>query len=501
MMEAASLWQRAATQATQTRDWPALQHIARQWTVAQPDSVQAWQTLSRSHFEQLQFNDAVLAFNKVLQLEPDSVLHQVSAARLATAAQQYQQARVQLLAALTHPSLNTSEVLTAGDARAAVVADIQYALARVYHLTGELAEAEVCCRRSISLRPGFPPAYALLAALREGELTDTDITQIQSLLQHPQLHAEYRAMLGFALGDALDRRADYDAAFSAWTAANRVNQHIYQQEGIVYQREQQEAEYQLLDKLFAEPPHFNYQAGVVTPIFVVGMPRSGTTLAESILASHSQVSGAGELPGLCEIYDELMTAARHQGIYAASDLLQQNAVVWRKQYLAALPSSGRAYVVDKQPLNFRAVGLIRVLFPESPIVYTQRTALDIGFSIYRHNFTKNWPCAHRLEDIAHYLHEHARIMALWLQRYSSQIHVLDHAALVQNPQQEIQRLLNYTGLAPEEACLRPHQTQRSIATFSAVQVRKPVSAAYSGRAAHYLRWLRPLLALEVPEQA
>lgn len=481
-------WQFAAALATQVRDWPVLQDIARRWTTAHPMAVDAWQNLSRAYFEQSQFLPAIAAFDSVMKLEPGKLIHQVSAARLATAAHQYSRAR-SLLENVLQQAPDAPEVL--------------YALARVYHLSGELELAERLCRRSIVAQPGYPPAYTMLGLLREGRLEDSDIRAIEQMLAHPSLHPEYKAMLGFTLGDALDRRGDYAGAFAAWQAANLINLSIARQESIVYDRAFQEAEVAVLDELFSYKEAVSVQlfaddtamsavesASYPTPIFVVGMPRSGTTLAESVLASHSQVTGAGELPSLCAIHDELITVARQQGINAARDMLLNNAVNWRARYLEALPAHGEAaYIVDKQPLNFRSVGLIRVLFPDSPIIYTQRAALDVGFSIYRNNFTKHWPCAHRLADIAHYLGVHARIMSLWQQRFPGLLHVLDHAAMVRDPAREIRALLAFAGLDFEDACLTPHQTQRPIATFSAVQVRRPVSAAYTGRAAHYLPWL------------
>jgi hypothetical protein len=118
--------------------------------------------------------------------------------------------------------------------------------------------------------------------------------------------------------------------------------------------------------------------------------------------------------------------------------------------------------------------------------------MDVGFSIFRHKFSKNWPCAHSLSDIGHYYAAHVQIFALWLQYYADAMHVVDHSSLVENPQCEIHRLLSFVGLDSESACFTPHKTKRPIATFSSVQVRQPLSSAYSNRSALYASALAPL---------
>ncbi|MBT8146113.1 MAG: sulfotransferase, partial [Gammaproteobacteria bacterium] len=369
-------------------------------------------------------------------------------------------------------------------------------LCRVHHMTGELDAAEDCCRRAIAARPGFATAYVELGTLREGRLDDTEIQAVEKMFKDESVHPEYRVMLGFTLGDALDRKGDLERAFNAWDEANNINRKISQQEGFVYQREIVEREPELLARIFANSAELNpdpLSTDSPRPIFVVGMPRSGTTLIESILASHSEVYGAGELPTLYDIHEELMAVARNQGIETARAMARQQASNWRERYLAALPVIGDATsIVDKQPLNYRSVGLIRLLFPDSPIIYTQRPPLDIGLSVYRHKFSKSWPCAHSLRDIGHYYGVHARIFDMWRKRHPETVLMVDHGDLIRDPQAGIERLLSFAGLPSEAACYRPHQTKRPIATFSSVQVRQPMSAAFTGRAQRYAEQLAPL---------
>lgn len=474
-------WQVGAALAAQIHNWSELLRIASAWTAFHPNNLDAWQALSRAHFEESRFREAIEAFESVLRLAPNNPSHLVSAARLHIAAANYDSAR---------------RYLSAAQELAPENGELLYTLSRLHHMTGELGVAEEFCRLAIAALPRFAPAYVTLGTLREGRLQDQDIERILQLFNEPSIHPEYRAMLGFTLGDAFDRKRDYDSAFGFWDSANLLNSKISEREGIHYKPEQFEQECELLEALFAEPvvlPHSPSESTQPRPIFIVGMPRTGTTLIESILASHSTVYGAGELPALYDIHEELMPVARSLGIAPAREMIRTQAQAWRNRYLAALPPLGGAEkLVDKQPLNFRSVGLIKLLFPESPIIYTRRAAMDVGFSIYRHKFSKNWPCAHNLRDIGHYYGVHVRICELWQRLYPGAMYVADHANLVGDKEAEIRRLLAFADLDFEPACLMPHKTKRPIATFSSVQVQQPVSAMYCNRAAPYVSHLMPL---------
>lgn len=475
------VWRMAAALASDIRDWCELLRIGRDWSRAHPDSQEAWQALSRAHFEESRFSEAIAAYTQLLELAPGNPSYLIGAARLAIAARQYEQARNYLEAA---QKIRPDS------------AELHYTQGRLYHLTGELDAAEELYRQVIDASPTFAAAYVELGTLHEGRLADADLQAVRNLFVNPQVHPEYRVMLGYTLGDALDRRNECAQAFAAWEKANDINQGISEQEGIIYQPELIENEPELLTRLFAEPLKHSdgpSDGDNPRPIFVVGMPRSGTTLVESILASHSDVYGAGELPALYDIHEELMTVLRNEGLEAARELLRVETVTWRQRYLAALPHTGQeTSVVDKQPLNYRSIGLIRLLFPDSPIVCTQRSPMDVGLSVYRHKFSKHWPCAHNLKDIGHFYGVHVRVVDLWKKRYPDAIHCLDHGCLVNDPQSEISRLMAFTGLSPQPACFQPHQTKRAIATFSSVQVRQPLSADFTGRSRLYASQLKPL---------
>ena len=474
-------WQVAAALAAQVRDWSELLRIAHTWTTFHPHAIDAWQALSRAHFEQSRFSEAISAFDPVLKLESKNPLHLVSAARLEIAAAHYEAAR-RLLDEANELAPESGELL--------------YTLSRLHHMTGELSLAEDFCRRAIGVLPRFAPAYVSLGTLCEGRLEETEINAALQLFNDATVHPEYRVMLGFTLGDAFDHKGEYERAFNFWESANRLNSLISEREGIVYEAERVERECELIKALFAEPielPVHPQALGEPEPIFIVGMPRSGTTLIESILASHSIVYGAGELPTLYDIHEELMVVLRNSGVIAAREMICTHAHAWRNRYFAALPQlAGATKVVDKQPLNFRSVGLIRLLFPNSPIIYTRREPMDVGLSIFRHKFSKNWPCAHSLRDIGHYYRVHEKLCESWREKYPQAMHVVDHAELVKNLDFEIRQLLKIANLDFETACLTPHKTKRPIATFSSVQVKKPVSNRYSNRFVNYSSHLEPL---------
>ncbi|HRX37970.1 MAG TPA: sulfotransferase [Parvularculaceae bacterium] len=469
----------AAALATEERDWPFLVRMARLWTEAIPASPEGWSQLARGYLEDSAFSPALEAAARAADLAPTDLSRLVAAARIALAGQRYDAAR---------------GYLDRARALAPESSDVLFAQARLHHLLGELAQAETACRRVIAAAPAYAPAYAELSALREGALSDAEMAAVERLLADKTLHADYRAMLCFALADALDKQGAPEKAMAHYEAGNAVNLEIAARENLAYDAQAQEENIRLLKDVFSVPIKIDAGAlgpASVRPIFIVAMPRSGTTLLESIIAAHSKAHGAGELPMLPRLHRELMDCAREKGANSARALLKSSAPAWRARYFEALPPFGDAEaVVDKQPINFQSLGLIRALFPEAVILHIERAPIDCGFSIYRHNFSKNWPCAHRLSDIAHYYALYRRIVEFWRNAGAAPDLDLRHETLARAPEREVPRILEACRLPFEEACLSPHAQQRPIATFSGVQARQPISARYASRYEAYA----PLLA-------
>ncbi|MEQ1931842.1 MAG: sulfotransferase [Parvularculaceae bacterium] len=313
------------------------------------------------------------------------------------------------------------------------------------------------------------------------------------------MRPDARATAAYALGDAAHRRGMRADAFGAWARANEHKTSILKGSlAGVYDPAKQERFTRLLTDVFARDPlggrHAAAPAGEPTPIFIIGMPRSGTTLLENALAAHPMVAGGGELPALPYILDEIMAVYEAPGARSRS-LDEETRSGSREMYfrqikefrLDALP-----FLTDKQPTNFLSVGLIRVLFPQARIIHIRRKPLDTGFSIYRRNFSKRWPFAFGQRDIAHYYGQYARLMDHWRRNYPDAVAFVQYEELVEDFEGELRRLIDWCGLPWDQNCVDYQNSERNVITFSAVQVRKGASKAHSGSAEPYTEYLQPM---------
>lgn len=367
--------------------------------------------------------------------------------------------------------------LAAAELQAALAADpgcrdARLNLGQLHERAGRRAEARDAYAAVLSAEPGHALALARLAGVLP---PDAAIVQrLQAALALPGRTAEERADLGFALGRALDAAGQWDAAFDAIAAAHADDGCA---RPAVYDRAAHAA---WVDRTLATPrPPPGPPAGLRL-VFVCGLFRSGSTLAERVLAAHPRVTAGGELDWLPVL------ARRHRGALAPV----------REGYLQALrarfPQAG--LVVDKRPDNVLLVGLVQALFGGAKVVLTRRDARDNALSIWFTHLGPAMPWARELADIAHWMQQHERLVAHWQRQFADAVHVLDYERLVRAPRQEVAQLLDFVGLPWHEGCLAPHAQAGVVDTPSTWQVREPLHTRAVGRSRPYARRLAPWFA-------
>jgi hypothetical protein len=346
---------------------------------------------------------------------------------------------------------------------------------------GEAEAARAVYRRMRTVDPANARALARLAAIAPPEGPDGPaITALRGALAAPGLGWDDKAELGFALGQALDAAEAYDAAFAAFDAANHASR-MSAPGGSHYDAAATE---QLIDRIvaaFPAPPPRRETAGD-PPLFICGLFRSGSTLVEQILASHSQVTAGGELEILPALAAQLQPYPESVAT-AGADAVRSWAQAYLDELRAVHPETG--LVTDKRQDNFLHIGLIKTIFPDARIVHTVRAPLDNLLSVYFQHFQHNLPYATRLADIVHWRGQYERLMAHWRALFPDDIVDVHYEELVAEPRATVERLLAFWGLAWEEDCLSFHASQRVVKTASVWQVRRPLYRGSVGRWRHY----------------
>lgn len=358
---------------------------------------------------------------------------------------------------------------------------------------GRREKARAHYARALAIEPDNILALARLAGVSQSpDARDAVISQLRVALDRPDASAADRADLGFALGRLLDERGEYDLAFAAYRAANQAS---FASLGPGAARYNPRAHEQLVDRIisiFARPVSHVREGADNAPLFICGMFRSGSSLTEQILASHSGVTPGGEL----ELVPTLIRSLVQPYPDAAAKLDAKGKERLRLAYLEGLggvADQGKL-VTDKRPDNFLHIGLIKTFFPDAKIIYTRRNPLDNILSLYFLHLNPEMAHALDLLDSAHWYQQHQRLMAHWNRLYPGDIFEMDYDRLVGNPRESITALLEFCGLELEDSCLSFHATKRSVKTASVWQVREPLYQRASGRWRNYERHLQGLRA-------
>ena len=463
-----------AAAAMHQRKWGILLRIATQWNNVAPDDPAAINHMALAYFERNEFELAKDTYKKLLNAHPDDPRILTTYARSCLACFDYK---------------NTLAALEKAQSLTAPTAEMLYTLSRARMFMGDLKGAEQACLKAISADPAFALAYSHLATLRRGAVEPPFVEKMRILLDDVSVADEQRASLNFALGQISERETAFEEAMRYFDAGNAISHTLLEKDGAAYDSEGTESLSTREKNILKALPEWDApRPEWVTPIFIVGMPRSGTTLVESIIASHSEAFGAGESDAMPRIHASLLNSDED------SDLDEESLLQWRKDYLEAIRKrSEKPFVVDKQPLNFRSVGLLKKLFPESIIIHIRRNPVDTGMSIYRNDFGKAWPFATRWQDIAHFYGEYARTIEFWEQNAPSDFLTIQYEQLVNDFEGEARRLIEACGMEWQDECLAFHQAKRPVATFSSMQVREPIREKTISAHEQYGQLLNPLI--------
>jgi tetratricopeptide (TPR) repeat protein len=366
-------------------------------------------------------------------------------------------------------------------------------------------EAALACYRSALDEPRF--ANVPEAALRDVALARIAVMQAPASLDDPRLaqlraaidstapDALERVHLQFALGQALDRLGDADAAFDAFARGNRT---LLRREGRRYDPRREAA---LVDAIIAAfPPPAAASADDdagdprPAPVFICGMFRSGSTLLEQVLAGHPDVVAGGEIDWLPRLAFERLAPFPMRAVGLSPDDATRLADEYRAHVTALFPASTQARVLtDKRPDNHLLVGLIKRLFPRAKLLHTVRHPMDNGLSVYmQHMNLEVTPYANDLGDIGHYYGEYRRLMAHWDAAFPGDIHAVSYEALVHDAGTAARGVLGFLGLAWDARCLAFHERRNTVKTASYWQVRRPLYGDAAGRWRRYRRHLGAL---------
>ena len=370
---------------------------------------------------------------------------------------------------------------------------------------GRRAECEAVYRRCIQLEPDNGEYYWSLADLKTYRFDDAQVAQMAAALAVQPQDPANAALLHFALGRAREQRAEYAVAFEHYARANALRRRGVQYDAAGFQAKSHRiieafSGTFMAQRMAAQPtqelPTDAARPHAARPIFIVGLPRSGSTLIEQILASHSLVEGTMELSHVLNFVHELDGSVGLADAYPESALAlpAERLLALGRRYLKETASlrSGRPFFIDKMPNNFRHLGFIQLILPGAVFIDARRHPLDTCFSAYKQFFAEGQAFSYDLEDLGRYYRGYLEMMNHWRTALPGRVLTVHYENLVRGTESEVRRLLNFCGLDFEPQTLRFHETKRAVRTASSEQVRQPIYESGIGYWRHFEAELAPL---------
>jgi tetratricopeptide (TPR) repeat protein len=493
----------------------AAETLVRAWLLKNGDHIEAMRLLARIGIARKVYDDAELLLAAVLERAPDYRAARQEYASVLIELHRHQEARRQVEQLLKDDPenrvlrmLGAASSVGLGEHERAIAtyrglvlgtpadAEVHLSTAHALKTLGLSAEAIESYRKAASCRPDFGDAYWSLANLKTYRFTTEELAQIRTALAAPATGAVDRYHLCFALGKALEDQGEFAESFHFYELGNRLKHtEIRYRPEIVENNTRQQIKV-CTAEFFATRK--GWGAPQPDPIFIVGLPRAGSTLLEQILASHSQVEGTQELPNIQQIVATLRgrdpdpADPRYPRILerlTAADFLQLG-----EKYLAETQvyRTDKPFFIDKNPNNFRHLGLVHLMLPNARIIDARREPMACCFSNLKQLFANGQEFTYGAEEIARYYRTYLELMEHWDRVLPGRILRVYHEDVVDDLEGNVRRLLDFCGLRFEPQCIAFHETRRSVRTASSEQVRQAIYREGLDQWKHFEPWLGPL---------
>jgi len=375
-------------------------------------------------------------------------------------------------------------------------AELHLSMAHTLKTLGRQQEAIESYRRAAGLRPDYGDAYWSLANLKTYRFTDGELAAMRAAEAAPRTALKDRFHLCFALGKALEDLGEYAASFAYYERGNALKKSECRYRPEFIERNTRMQIEVCTPELFAQRQGWGDPSHA--PIFIVGLPRAGSTLIEQILASHSRVEGTMELSDIPRLAQSLHgresgdERPRYPGVL--TELLPEDSKRFGERYLTdtRLYRTGKPRFIDKMPNNFRHIGLMHLILPNAKIIDARRGAMACCFSNFKQLFASGQQFTYSLEDIARYYRTYVELMAHWNRVLPGKVLRVQHEDLVADFEPQVRRILDFCELDFEPGCLEFHKTSRRVHTASSEQVRRPINTEGLEQWRRFEPWLGPL---------
>jgi tetratricopeptide (TPR) repeat protein len=498
-------------------DLPGAEKMIRAFLLEHGDQIEAMRLLARIGSDLEVYDDAELLLAAVLERAPDYSAARHDYAGVLLARHKYREARAELERLLAaDPDNRDLRTLRAaatvglgeheealelyrallGQAEGREAADLHLSVAHALKTLGRQAEGIDEYRAAAHARKDFGDAYWSLANLKTYRFPDNELDDMRAAEALPTTSLVDRYHLCFALGKAYEDRGDYAESWRWYERGNALKraESRYRPEPVELNTANQQKV--CTREFFGEREGYGLKSS--EPIFIVGLPRSGSTLIDQILASHSQVEGTQELADIPRLVHELqgrepdLQNPRYPAILA--QLPREAFAGFATRYLedTRIYRAGTPRFIDKMPNNFRHIGFIHLMFPNARIIDARREPMACCLGLYKQLFARGQEFAYSIADIARYYRTYLELMEHWNRALPGRVLCVHHEDVVDDLEASVRRILEHCELPFEPACLEFHRTERSIRTASSEQVRQPIFREGLDRWRHFEPWLAPL---------